>query len=329
MRRRDFIAALGGAAIAWPQLVRAQQPGRIRRIGVMMSTPENSFYTRNYLGAFRAGLEALGWREGRTIGVEYRWGDGGPGVLPSRAQELVALNPEVIFAVAASSLIRLKEVTRTIPIVFANVPDPVSNGFVASLPRPGGNITGFANYEQTVGAKWIELLKQIAPRVSRAAFVYDPSNPATAGYLRAAEAAAPSFDISVSGAVVSNLQDIERVIGAFASEPNGGLIIPPGPTTTVNQSLVVALAARHRLPAIFPYSEDVKAGALASYGVDPADLFRRAASYVDRILKGEKPGDLPVQYATKYHLAINLKTAKALGLDVPVSLLARTDEVIE
>jgi putative ABC transport system substrate-binding protein len=327
MRRRELIAAIGIAALCpWP--AHAQQPGRMRRIGVMLSTPENSYYTRNYLGAFREGLEALGWKEGRTVGFEHRWGDGGRDVLESRARELVALNPEVIFAGAASSLIRLKETTSTIPIVFANVPDPVVNGYVASLARPGGNITGFANYEQAVGAKWIELLKQIAPRVSRVAFVYDPSNPSTAGYLRAAEAAAPSFEVTVSGTVVRSLQDVEHTIGAFAAEPNGGLIIPPGPATS-NQSSIAALASRHRLPAVFPNSESVKDGALASYGVDPTDLFRRAASYVDRIFKGEKPGDLPVQYATKYHLAINLKTAKSLGLDVPVSLLARTDEVIE
>lgn len=329
MKRREFITSIGGAAAAWPVRARAQQGERVRRIGVLASSSESNAATRSWITAFRDAFEALGWADGRNIKVEYRWGDSSAELIQARSKELASLNLDVILAAAASSLVRLKEAARTTPIVFANVPDPVVNGFVASLARPGGNITGFANYEQSVGAKWLELLKQIAPRVTHAAFIYDPSNPATVGYLRAAEAAASSFEISVAGSPISNADSVERIISATARDPNGGLVIPPGPLTFTHRTLIIGLAARHRLPAISPYSEDVKAGMLASYGVDPLPLFRGAASYVDRILKGEKPGGLPVQYANKYELAINLKTAKLLGLDVPVSLLARTDEIIE
>src|SRR5436190_11015887 len=292
MRRREFLGGLSGAAAAWPVVALGQQASRIRRIGVMASVQESDPALRAWLTAFRDALEAFGWVDGRNIKVEYRWGDSSAELIRARSKELAALNLDVILVAAASSLVRLKEVAHTTPIVFANVPDPVINGFVASLSRPGGNITGFANYEQAVGAKWIELLKQIAPRVTRAAFIYDPSNPATIGYLRAAETAASSFAISVTSSPVQNADDLERIIGATASEPNGGVVIPPGPLTFVHRALIVRLAARHYLPVVSPYSDDVKAGILASSGVDPIPLFRSAASYVDRILKGEKPGDL-------------------------------------
>jgi putative ABC transport system substrate-binding protein len=326
--RRAFITLLGGAAAAWSVTARAQQAQRIRRIGALMGGSEGNPVTSAWAAAFREGLDKLGWIDGKNIKFDFRWGDNADLQL-ARAHELARLKLDLILAGAASSLIRLKEATQTIPIVFANVPDPVINGFVARITRPGGNITGFANYELAIGVKWLELLKQIAPRISRAAFMYDPANPATVGYFHAAEGAASSFAVGVTGAPVRSASEIERGIDDFAREPNGGLVVLPGPMTSVHRALIIELAARHRLPVVFPYVQDAKAGGLASYGIDPIDLFRRAASYVDRILKGEKPGELPVQYATKFELAINLKTAKALGLEVPLALLARTDEVIE
>ena len=324
--RRAFIT-LVSSATAWPVGAWAQQPSRMR-VGVLAPNQESTL-TGAWVAAFREALHALGWIEGRNINLDYRWGDGSTDKIRAHAQELAGLNPNLILATSASTLIRLKEATQTIPIVFANVPDPVVNGFVSSLARPGGNITGFANYEQAVGAKWLELLKQIAPSIARVAFIYDPSNPATVGYLRTAEGAASSFKVSVTGAAVRNAEEIEVAIRTFAHDPSGGLILLPGPLTFAHRALIIDLAARHLLPAVYPNVEDAKAGGLASYGVDAIDLFRRAASYVDRILKGEKPSGLPVQYATKFQLAINLKTARTLGLDVPLSLLARTDEVIE
>ena len=247
----------------------------------------------------------------------------------SHAAELVAMAPDVILGGAATGSRALQQATRTIPIVFAFVPDPVALGLVSSLARPGGNITGFANYEPVVAVKWLELLKQIAPGIMRVTFIHDPVNPVVPAYMRQLETAASSFAVTMSGATVRNAEDIERALNHVAQAPNSGLIVAPGPPVSSYQPLVLRLAAQHRLPAVYPSHEVVKNGGLASYGVDAVDLFRRAASYVDRILKGEKPGDLPVQFATKFQLAINLKTAKALGLDPPIQLLARTDEVIE
>jgi len=266
--------------------------------------------------------------EGRNIKTDLRLGNSAV-QLRAYAAEFATMNFDVIFAGNASALIQIKNSVRNVPIVFANVPAPVANGFAASVARPGGNITGFANYEQTIGAKWLELLKQLAPQVTRLAYNYDPANPATSGYLRSIEPVASSMGVVVSAARVQTIEELDRILAEFAREPNGGMIVPPGPALTRLRSRVLELGERYRLPAVFAFREDVQAGALASYGIDSPDLFRRAAAYVDRILKGEKPSNLPIQFATKFHLAINLKTAKALGLDVPVGLLARTDEVIE
>jgi ABC-type uncharacterized transport system substrate-binding protein len=327
LKRRQFITLLGGAA-AWPLPARAQRDERLRKIGVLLPVAAGNTLWQAYVAAFREGLQKLGWSDGRNTRIEERWGTNAD-ELRVYAAELVAMTPDVILAGAASASLPLQRATRTIPIVFANVPDPVANGFVTGLARPGGNITGFANYEPKIGLKWLELLKQIAPHVARATFIYDPTNPSGTSYLREIEGAAPSFQIQMSAAVVRNAEDIERAVGVFAREPNGGLIVAGGPTTTSQHGLLIALAYRNRLPAVYPNREFVAAGGLASYGVDTNELFRSAASYVDRILKGEKPGDLPVQFATKFQLVINLKAAMALGLDPPIQLLARTDEVIE
>jgi putative tryptophan/tyrosine transport system substrate-binding protein len=326
--RRKFLATLGGAAAAWSLAARAQQGERFRKIGVLVPAAAGTPHWQAYVAAFREGLQKLGWSDGRNVHIEERWGANAD-ELGSHAAEFVGMTPDVILAGAASASRPMQRATRTIPIVFANVPDPVANGFVTNLARPGGNITGFANYEPTIAVKWLELLKQIAPDVARVAFIYDPTNPTGVAYLREIEAAASSFGAQMSGAAVRDNEEIERAIAAFAREPNGGLVVAGGPSTTSHQAVVIALAARHRLPAVYPVREAVTGGGLASYGVDTSDLFRRAASYVDRILKGEKPSDLPVQFANKFELVINLKTAKALGLDPSIPLLARTDEVIE
>jgi ABC-type uncharacterized transport system substrate-binding protein len=280
-------------------------------------------------GALREGLAKLGWTEGRELQIEYRWFAGDPDRARAYAAELVKLKPEVIFAGATPSVAVLQRETRSVPIVFAQVADPVGAGFVASLARPGGNITGFASFEYAIAAKWLELLKQIAPQVTRVAVIYDLTNPETKEYLPVIEAAARSFGVQVSISVVRNAAEIERAIEEFTREPNGGLIPLPTPLMAVHRDLIISLAARHRLPNVYAWRYYPMAGGLASYGIDNIELYRRAASYVDRILKGEKPGDLPVQQATKFELVINLKTANTLGLDPPISLLARTDEVIE
>jgi putative ABC transport system substrate-binding protein len=326
MRRREFVALLSGA-VAWPLAARAQQPERVRKVGVLAPAAAGTPLWQGYLAAFREELQKLGWSP-RNVAIEERWG-GTPEQVRSHAAELVAMAPDVILGGAATGSRALQQATRTIPIVFAFVPDPVALGLVTSLARPGGNITGFANYEPVVAVKWLELLKQIAPGIMRVTFIHDPVNPVVPAYMRQLETAALSFAVTMSGATVRNAEDIERALDHVAQAPNSGLIVAPGPPVSSYQTLVLRLAAQHRLPAVYPSNEVVKNGGLASYGVDAADLFRRAASYVDRILKGEIPGDLPVQFATKFQLAINLKTAKALGLDPPISLLARTDEVIE
>ena len=325
--RRNFITLLGGAAATWPLAARAQGE-RVRKIGVLVPAAAGTPHWRAYVASFREGLQRLGWSDGRNIRIEERWGAGAD-ELGVQAAELATMAPDVILAAAASATRPMHQASRSIAIVFANVPDPVANGFVTSLARPGGNITGFANYEPKIAVKWLELLKQIAPSVTRVAFIYDPTNPTVAAYLSEMNAAASSFGVHVLGAVVHNAEEIERAIDAFGREPHGGLVVLSGPATTSHQALVIALAAQHRLPAVYPTREAAIAGGLASYGVDTNELFRSAASYVDRILKGEKPGDLPVQFATKFELVINLKTAKSLGLDPPIQLLARTDEVIE
>jgi putative ABC transport system substrate-binding protein len=329
MRRREFITLLGGAAAGWPRAARAQQRLVMQRIGVLIGAAESDPEGQARVGALREGLQKLGWTDGRTIRIDYRWGGGQAARLQALAEELVELAPDVIFAGSVAPLVALQQTTRSIPIVFAQVSDPVAGGFVASLARPGGNITGFALYEQTIGVKWLELLKEIAPRVTRVAFIYDPVNTASAGYLTELEAAARLFGVQISGAAVHNAEEIERSVDVLAREPNGGLIALTSTIVVVHRELVIALAARYGLPAVYGFRYFVAGGGLASYGVDNIDLYLRAASYVDRILKGEKPSELPVQQANKFELVINLKTAKALGLDPPIALLARTDEVIE
>jgi putative ABC transport system substrate-binding protein len=329
VRRREFITLLGGAVLGSPHSTFAQTPDGMRRIGALFSQSENDPEGQARVAAFQHGLRELGWIEGRNIQIDTRWAAGGLERMRPHAADLVALKPEVILAGATTALVALQQATRTIPIVFTQVTDPVGAGFVASLARPGGNITGLSQHEFTVSEKWLELLKQLAPRVTRVAVLYDPGNPATAGYLRALEPAATSFGMQLIPSAVRNKAEIARALDAHALEPNGGLILLPGPVGTVNRELIIALAARHRLPAVYAFRYHVVSGGLASYGVDNIDLYRRAAWYADRVLKGEKPAELPVQHATKFQLVINVKTARALGLDVPPMLLARTDEVIE
>jgi putative tryptophan/tyrosine transport system substrate-binding protein len=326
--RREFIAILGSAA-AWPLAAHAQQRERMRRVGVLVNLAEGDSEGQARVAAFREALGKLGWTEGRELQIDYRWFAGDPDRARAYAAELVKLKPDVIFAASSSSLAALQRETRSLPIIFAQVADPVAAGFVASMARPGGNITGFAQFEYAIGAKWLELLKQIAPQVTRVAIIYDPANPETKEYLPVIEAAARSFGVQASISAVRDTAEIERVIEEFAREPNGGLIPLPSPLMAVHRDLIISLARRHRLPNVFALRYYPMAGGLASYGTDNIELYRRAASYVDRILKGEKPGDLPIQQATKFELVINLKTARELGLDPPISLLARTDEVIE
>ncbi len=321
---------LGGAAAAWPLAVHAQQPDRMRRIGMLSGLPEGDPEGQARVAAFRQGLHELGWIEGRNIRIDIRWAAASPEHLRSYAAELVALGPDVILAAADLAAEALRQTTRTVPIVFAQLIDPVGSGFVASLARPGGNITGFATTEYAIGVKWLELLKQIAPKLVRAAVVYDPVNGFWPGYLHEIQTGAPSLGVDIAPLGVHSPIEIEHAIDEFARELGGGLIVLPGPTLlNLNLNQVIALAAKRILPAVYPDRFCALAGGLAYYGVDNVDLYRRAASYVDRILKGERPADLPVQLATKYELGINLKTAKVLGLDVPITLLARTDEVIE
>jgi len=329
MKRREFITLIGGATAAWPLAARAQQGEGVRRIGVLMGLAESDPEGHSRAAAFRQGLEQLGWIEGRNVRIELRWAAGDVDRARSYAAELVAFAPDVIFAGATSALAALQPATKTIPIVFAQVTDPVGAGFVTSLGRPGGNITGFTQYEYAVGAKWLELLKEIAPRVARVALIYDPANTSSAGYLRTIELGTPSLAVHVSTYAVRETAEFERVIDAFAAEPNGGLIILPSVSATIHREVIVARVAKHHLPAVYPYRLFATSGGLASYGVDNIDMYRRAATYVDRILKGDSPSELPVQQATKFEMVINLKTARALGVEVPITLLARSDEVIE
>src|SRR5215831_17781746 len=327
--RRRFLATLGGSAVAWPLAARAQQPERMRRVGVLMAPSDSDPEAQRWMSALRDGLEKLGWNDGRNIRIDVRWGGGDAERLRAYAVELVSSNPDVIVAGATSALERLKRATQTIPIVFAQVSDPVGGGFVPSLAQPGGNITGFALYEYTIVAKWLELLKQLAPSINRVAALYDPNDPTNRGQLPEIKSRAQAFEVQLTAFPVQNAAEIGDAIDTFAGKPNSGLIVLPNPVVGLHRELVAALAAKHRLPAVYPYRSHVTSGGLASYGVHVADLYRSAASYVDRILKGEKPAELPIQFATKFELIINLKAAAALGLDIPVSVLARTDEVIE
>jgi putative ABC transport system substrate-binding protein len=301
----------------------------MRRIGMLSGLAETDPEGRSRLAAFQQGLQQFGWKIGDNVRIDARWAGGKADRLRAYAAELVASRPDVILAAAGSALAPLRQETHTIPIVFAQVADPVAVGYVASLARPGGNITGFATAEHGLAVKWVELLKQIAPSIARVAILYQAALPQTMHYLQEIETGARSFNMNVSTAAVGDRGEIERAIAKFAREPNCGLVLPPAPVIATHRDVVIGLVAQHRLPTVYPYRFFVDGGGLASYGIDNHDLYRRAASYVDRILKGEKPADLPVQQADKYQLVINLKAAKTLGLDPPISLLARTDVVIE
>ncbi len=329
MKRRDFIAGIAGSSAAWPLAARAQQPERMRRIGVLMSLAADDQQGRARLAAFVQGLEELGWTDGRNVRIDYRWGAGNADDIRKYAAELVALSPDVILASGGTVVGTLLQVTRTVPIVFTLTPDPVGAGFVASLAQPGGNVTGFTAYEYGMSVKWLELLKEIAPGVTRAALLRDPSIAQGIGQFGAIQSVAPSLGLEVSPVDVGNADEIKRAVAAFAGGSNGGLIVTGSGLAIVHRELIITLAARYKLPAIYFERLFVTAGGLIAYGPDPIDPHRRAAAYIDRIFKGEKPADLPVQAPTKYELAINLKTAKALGLAVPPTLLARADEVIE
>jgi putative ABC transport system substrate-binding protein len=329
MQRREFITLLGGAAVAWPLAAHAQQSDRIRRIGYVTSDAESDPEPQLLVAAFRKGLEELGWTDGRNIRIDYRFGGGDAALVPKLAKELIELRPDVIVAATTPAATAVRQQTLSIPIVFVQVPDPVAAGFVTNLARPDGNITGFTNFEFSIGGRWLQAIKECAPGVSRVAVVFDPANPSWAAYLRTIEAAAPSFSVHLTPAGVRDAAEIETYIAAFAREPNGALVVLPGPVNTQHRETIIAMAARHRLPAVYPYRFFVTNGGLVSYGVDVRDLYKQAASYVDRLLKGAKPADLPVVLPTKFELVINLKTAKTLGLTIPPTLLTSADEVIE
>jgi ABC-type uncharacterized transport system substrate-binding protein len=329
MRRREFITFFGGAVIAGPVLAWAQQPERMRRIGVLMAVAADDPEGQARIAAFLQGLQQLGWTVGHNVRIDTRWGAGDADRMRRYAAELVSLAPDVILASGGTVVGVLLQATRTVPIVFTQTSDPVGAGYVASLAQPGGNATGFTISEYGVSGKWLELLKEIAPRVTRAAVLRDATVPQGVGQFAAMQAVAPSFGVEVSPIDVRDAGEIERAVTAFASSKNGGLITTGSALTVLHRDLIVTLAARHKLPAVYWNRFYVTGGGLVSYGVDSIAPHRQAAGYVDRILKGEKPADLPVQAPTKYELVINLKTAKVLGLTVPPTLLARADEVIE
>jgi len=329
MRRREFITLLGGAAAAWPLPLRAQQRKPIQRIGVLMPYVANDPQTQARNAAFLQGLQQLGWSVGNNIQIDYRWSGGSEDDTRKYAAELVALAPDVIFTAGSAAVEPLRRATRTVPIVFALAPDPVGAGFVESLARPGGNITGFSPWEYGIGAKWLELLKQIAPSVTRVAVLRDAAITAGIGLWGAIQSVAPSFGVELRPVEVRDASEMERTLAAFAGSPNGGLVLTGSGWAIVHRDLIIALAARHQLPAVYYERYFAAAGGLISYGPDNIELFRLAAGYVDRILRGEKPADLPVQLPTKYELVLNLKAAKALGIEIPPTLLACADEVIE
>jgi putative ABC transport system substrate-binding protein len=328
--RREFITKLGGAAMAWPLAARAQQTERMRRVGVLMPESEGDPESQARVAMFHGRLQELGWTVGRNLRIDYRWAIGDLERTRVDAAELLRLAPDVILAVASPALATVQKATRTIPVVFVAVSEPVAQGFIQSLAHPGGNITGFTNLEPTFGGKWLELLKEIAPRVTRVAIMFNPNTaPYAALFSRSVKAAAQKFGVEPADAAVQQLADVESVMSMLAREPGGGLIVPPDPFMAAQGKLIGELAARFQLPAVYPFRFMLAEGGLASYGVNIPDLFRHAASYVDRIFRGEKPSGLPVVQPTKFELVINLKTARALGLEIPPSLLARADEVIE
>jgi putative ABC transport system substrate-binding protein len=330
MRRREFITLVGGAA-AWPLAARAQQPDRLRRIGVLMAQPAADPVAETYLSRFTQALHEVGWTAGSTVQTDVRWASAESDRIRMLAKELIALGPDVILSHGTAVTAVLQKETQTIPIVFVIVSDPVGSGFVASLPSPGGNITGFINLEAQLGGKWLELLTEIAPRIKRAAMIFNPDTAAGRGtyYLPSFEAAALSLKVEPISSPVYNDADIETIATSLAREPRGGLVVMPDTFTITHRAPIILSAARNKVPAVYWNSPYAQEGGLLSYGVDNADIFRRSASYVDRILRGAKPADLPVQIPTKYEFVINMKTAKALGLDVPWFLQQSADEVIE
>jgi putative ABC transport system substrate-binding protein len=330
MRRRDFVALLGGAALASPVAARAQQPGRMRRVGVLMGVAESDPEGQARIAAFRQGLSDLGWADSRNLRIEYRWAAGDADRIRAYAAELVALAPDVLVGNGAPVLTALRDATRSIPIIFVLVNDPVGQGFIPNLARPGGNITGFSFLEYSMVGKSLEMLRQLAPNVHRVAIMFNPATaPHYTVFLRSFETVPPPSPLEIKATPVGTEADIEQAVAKLAKEPGGGLLVPPDTFTVVHRDLVISSAAQHRVPAIFTYRQFVREGALISYGPETTDIFQRSASYVDRILKGANPGDLPAQAPTKFELAINVRTARTLGLDVPPTLLALADEVIE
>jgi ABC-type uncharacterized transport system substrate-binding protein len=331
MKRRDFITLLGGAAATWPVAARGQRGERVRRIGVQIGQAESDQQGQAFVAAFRDELRKLGWIDGGNIRIDTRWATSGDAEARQRfAKELIALQPDLILSHGTPTTATLLQQTRTIPIVFAAVSDPIGSGFVANFPRPGGNVTGFMNTEPTMAGKWIELLKEIAPRVVRVGLLFNPATaPYAENWLNPFKAAASSFGVQAIAAPVHDTPELESALAALAGEPSGGLIVMPDTFTTARRAEIAATAARHRLPAVYPFRYFAESGGLLSYGADLVHDFRRAATYADRILKGAKPSELPVQAPVKFELVINLKTAKALGIDVPAELLGRADEVIE
>jgi putative tryptophan/tyrosine transport system substrate-binding protein len=329
MRRRDFITAVAASTLAWPLAAGAQQREKMRRVGVLMTLAADDPEGLARVTAFAQRLQELGWRDGRDVRIDYRWAAADAASSGRQAQELLTLAPDVIIAVATPNVVALQQATRTVPIVFVGVTDPVGAGLVESLAHPGGNTTGFSIFEYSISGKWLELLREIAPRVKRVAVIRDPLLTSGTAQLGAIQSVAHSLGAELIPVGARSADEIERGLSTFAREPNGGVIVTASPLAAVHRNLIITLAARHRLPAVYPFPYFATSGGLISYGPDQVDQFRRAASYVDRILNGEKPADLPVQHPTKYELVINLKTAKSLGLDVAQSLLARADEVIE
>jgi ABC-type uncharacterized transport system substrate-binding protein len=328
-KRREFITLIGGAAATWPLAAPAQQADRMRRIGMLVPQAENDPEQRSWVAAFTKRIHELGWTQGTNVQIDYRWADGDTTRMAALAKELVERKPDVIFAATVTAVVAFRLYTLAIPIVFTQVADPVAAGLVTNLARPEGNVTGFTVYEFSIGAKWIEALKECAPNLTRAAILFDPGSLPSTGYLRAVEAAARALGVPLIPLPVQSDAEIEHAFTKFASEPNGAVIVLPTASTLFRRKMIIALAAQHHLPTMYPYRLFAAEGGLMSYGIDLAYQYRQAATYVDRILKGEKAADLPVQLPTKFDLVINLITAKALGLEIPPTLLARADEVIE
>jgi putative ABC transport system substrate-binding protein len=328
MRRREFMAGFGGA-ILWPVVAHAQSTGPMRRVAYVSALAEDDPEQQLLFAAFRKGLAEAGWVEGRSLRIDYRFGGGDANAMPKLVRELLQLKPDVVLAATTPAATAARQQTLSLPIVFVQVPDAVSAGYVTNLAHPDGNITGFTNFEFSIGGRWLQIMKECAPKVRRIAVVFDPANPSWAAYMRTIETAAPTFKVELTPLGVRDAAEVESTITDFAATPDGGLIVLPGPVTQLFRGRIVAVAGKLRQPAVYPYRYFVTEGGLISYGIDLGSLYSGAASYVDRILKGARPADLPVQLPTKFELVINLKTAKALGFELPASLLARANEVIE